>query len=477
MRELKTKERLAIPPQIMREQPPHERIKNIKEVPFGYTPEQAITEAERCLFCKNPHCIEGCPVKIDIPAFLKLIAEGKFLEAAKKVKEKNYLPAICGRVCPQEEQCQRVCTVTKSLKDIKKSVGIGKLERFVADYEMEHGEEVKPPDVTKTGKRVAIVGSGPAGLTTAGDLITKGHDVTIFEALHRPGGVLLYGIPEFRLPKKIVDIEVNNLKKMGVEIKCNYVIGKTKTIPELFVEGYDAVFVGTGAGLPMFKKIPGENLVGVYSANEYLTRANLMNAYKFPEESDTPIIRAKRVATLGGGNVAMDSARTAVRLGAEESIIVYRRSEKEMPARIEEIQRAKEEGVKFYLLADATRIIGNENGRVKAIECLRMELGEPDESGRRRPVPIQNSEFIIEIDIVVVAIGNRPNPLIPQTTPEIKTHKWGGIIIDPLTGKTSMKGVWAGGDIVQGAATVILAMGDGRRASNSIHEYLTTGIW
>lgn len=474
---LTQKQRLAIPPVKMPEQDPQIRRTNILEVPLGYTPEMAMREAERCLFCKKPPCVQGCPVEIDIPGFIKLITEGRFHEAALKVKEKNCLPAICGRVCPQEEQCQMVCTVAKSHKDVKKSVGIGHLERFVADWDMEHypEEDFTPPP--PTGKRVAVVGSGPSGLTVAGDLVKLGHQVTIFEALHRPGGVLVYGIPEFRLPKRIVDMEVNNLKRKGVNIVTNMAIGKSKTIKDLFEEGYDAIFIGTGAGLPMFKKIPGENLLGVYSANEYLTRANLMDAYGFPERSDTPIIRGKRVITLGGGNTAMDAARTALRLGAEESIIMYRRSEKEMPARIEEIERAKEEGVRFMLLQDVIEILGNSEGWVTHVKCLRMELGEPDQSGRRRPIPIQGSEFTIPVDVVIVAIGNGPNPLIPKSTPEIATNKWGNIIVDKASGKTSMRGVWAGGDIVLGAATVILAMGEGRRAARSIHEYLTTGIW
>lgn len=476
-KKLTTKERIKMMPVPMAEQKPEDRIHNINEVPLGYTPEQAMAEAERCLVCKNPNCIRGCPVGIDISAFIAFIADGKFLEACKKIKEKNYLPMICGRVCPQEEQCQVTCTVTKIHKDIKKSVQIGKLERFVGDYEMQYGEKTKPPDAVKTGKKVAIVGSGPAGLTVAGDLITKGHDVTIFEALHRPGGVLVYGIPEFRLPKKIVDLEVQNLVKMGVRLETNAVIGKLMTIQELFQEGYDAVFIGTGAGLPMFKSIPGENYLGVYSANEYLTRANLMNAYKFPQESDTPIIRGKQVITCGGGNVAMDSSRTALRLGAEKSMIIYRRSEKEMPARIEEIQRAREEGVEIRVLQDAIKVLGNEDGWVTGVECLKMNLGEPDESGRRRPVPIEGSNFVLKCDTLVVAIGNRSNPLIPRTHPEIQVNKRGNIIADSKTMKTSMKGVWAGGDIVLGSATVILAMGQGRIAANSIHEYLMTGVW
>ena len=477
-KKMKNKERLTLQPVAMPEQNPDDRSHNIREVPLGFTPEQAIQEAERCLLCKKPVCIRGCPVEIDIPFFIDLISKGLFHEAAQVVKEMNVLPAVCGRVCPQEDQCQLVCTVTKShKKDVAMSVRIGALERFVADWDMEHHPEVKPLDVEKTGKRIAVVGSGPAGLTLAGDLIHKGHSVTIFEALHRAGGVLIYGIPEFRLPKAIVDLEVENLKKLGVEIVYNVAIGQSKSIPDLFNEGFDAVFVATGAGLPMFKKIPGENLMGVYSANEYLTRANLMDAYNFPEKSDTPIIRGRNVSVFGGGNVAMDAARTALRLGAERSIIFYRRSEKEMPARIEEIEHAKEEGVEMRLLQDAIEILGDEKGWVSAIKCLKMELGEPDASGRRRPVPIEGSEFEVPVDVVVVSIGNASNPLIPRSTPEIDTNRWGNIVVDERSGKTSLKGVWAGGDIVLGAATVILAMGEGRRAANSIDKYLRDGIW
>ncbi|NOZ02322.1 MAG: NADPH-dependent glutamate synthase [Deltaproteobacteria bacterium] len=474
---MKPKERLRLPPVPMAEQDPGERGRNIREVPLGYTPEQAMAEAERCLMCKKPVCIKGCPVAVDIPGFIDLISQERFHEAALVIKKTNLLPAVCGRVCPQEDQCQLVCTVTKSHKDLAKSVRIGNLERFVADWDMEHHPEVEPLDIEKTGKRVAIVGSGPAGLTAAGDLIRMGHDVTIFEALHRAGGVLIYGIPEFRLPKSIVDLEVDNLRKLGVTIEFNVAIGQSKSVADLFDEGYDAVFVATGAGLPMFKRIPGENLLGVYSANEYLTRANLMDAYNFPEKSDTPIIRGRNVAIFGGGNVAMDAARTALRLGAEHSMVFYRRSGKEMPARIEEIEHAKAEGVEMHLLQDAIEILGDERGWVKAIKCLKMELGEPDASGRRRPVPIDGSEFTVPVDVVVVSIGNASNPLIPRTTPDINTNRWGNITVDERSGKTSMRGVWAGGDIVLGAATVILAMGEGRRAATSIDQYLKNGIW
>lgn len=473
---LTPKERLKIPPQEMPEQDAAERIHNVDEVPYGFTAEMAKAEAMRCLQCKKAPCVAGCPVEIDIPAFISLILEGKFRESINKIKETNILPAVCGRVCPQEEQCQKTCIVGKSLKDTQKAVQIGKLERFAADWEMERGEAEVPKINPPTGKRVAIVGSGPAGLTVAADVRREGHEVTIFEALHKPGGVLIYGIPEFRLPKRIVVREVENLEKMGVELKRNMVIGKVFTVDELFEEGYDTVFVGTGAGLPMFMRIPGENLNGVYSANEYLTRANLMQAYSFPE-TDTPIARSKNVAVFGGGNVAMDSARTALRLGAENVYLVYRRSRTEMPARIEEVHHAEEEGVQFRLLQNPIRLIGDDDGWIKQVECIKMELGEPDQSGRRRPVPIEGSEFKLDVDACIVAIGNSSNPLVPDTTPDIDTNKWGNIIADEETLKTSKKGVFAGGDIVLGAATVILAMGQGRKAAVAINEYLRTGEW
>ena len=455
----------------MREQPPEERIKNFNEVPLGYTPEEAIQEAKRCLQCKEPPCVKGCPVEIDIPGFIKAIAEGDFKRAIHILKEKNSLPAICGRVCPQEDQCEKLCTLGK----IGEPVAIGRLERFAADWEAEQGDieipEIPPP----TGKRVAVVGSGPAGLTVASDLAKMGHEVVIFEALHKPGGVLMYGIPEFRLPKRIVEREVEYVKKLGVKIITSFVVGKTKTVDELLQE-YDAVFIGTGAGLPWFMGIPGENYNGIYSANEYLTRVNLMKAYLFPEY-DTPVIRGERVAVIGGGNVAMDAARTALRLGAKKSMIIYRRSRKEMPARIEEIKRAEEEGVEFHFLTLPVRYHADENGWVKEMECIRMRLGEPDSSGRRRPIPIEGSNFRIPVDVVVVAIGQSPNPLIPNTTPGLKIGKHGNVITDPLTGKTSRKGVFAGGDIATGAATVILAMGAARVAARAIDEYLRTGKW
>ncbi len=462
--------REKIPRQEMAEQKPEDRIRNFNEVPFGFTPEQARLEASRCLQCKKPKCIDGCPVEIDIPAFVGLIWEGDFTGAAKKLKERNSLPAICGRVCPQEDQCEIVCILGK--KD--EPVAIGRLERFAADWERAQGEVEIPQKDPPTGKRVAVVGSGPAGLTLAGDLIKKGHEVTVFEALHKTGGVLVYGIPEFRLPKSIVQAEVDYLAKLGVEIKVDNVIGRIKTVEDLFEEGYDAVFLGIGAGLPLFMGIPGENFCGIYSANEYLTRSNLMKAYLFPEY-DTPIARGKNVAVFGAGNVSMDSARTTLRLGAEKVRIVYRRSRVEMPARIEEIQRAEEEGVEFHLLTTPTRFFGDDNGWVTGMECIRMELGEPDESGRRRPVPIKGSEFSMDCDLVVVAIGAGANPLLPNTTPGLELNKRGYIVADPETGKTTKKGVWAGGDIVTGSATVISAMGAGRQAANSIHDYLMGG--
>ena len=456
-----------IPRQKMPEQEPKVRARNFDEVPFGYTPELAQLEASRCLQCKKPKCIEGCPVEVEIPAFVKLISEGDFAGAARKLKLRNSLPAVCGRVCPQEDQCEKVCIVGK--KD--QPVAVGRLERFAADWERTKGEVTIPEKAPATGKKVAVVGSGPAGLTLAGDLILKGHEVTIFEALHKTGGVLIYGIPEFRLPKAIVQAEVNYLEKLGVKVECNCVIGRIDTVDELLKE-YDAVFLGLGAGLPQFLNVPGENFCGIYSANEYLTRSNLMKAYLFPKY-DTPIARGKNVAVFGAGNVAMDSARTALRLGADAVRIIYRRSRDEMPARIEEVHHAEEEGVQFYLLTAPTKFLGDDNGWVTGVECLRMELGEPDESGRRRPVPIQGSEFQLECDLAVVAIGAGPNPLLPTQTPGLELNKRGYIVADLETGKTAKPRVWAGGDIVTGSATVILAMGAGRKAANSIHDYLT----
>jgi glutamate synthase (NADPH/NADH) small chain len=459
-----------IPRQPMPEQEPHVRKRNFEEVPFGLTAELAMKEAERCLQCKRPSCIEGCPVAIDIPGFIKLIQEGEFTKSIRKIWERNSLPAVCGRVCPQEIQCEEVCIVGKK----GDPVAVGNLERFIADREREQGTGELPPKAESTGKKVAVVGSGPSGLTVAGDLILKGHSVTIFEAFHKPGGVLVYGIPEFRLPKEIVYSEVNFLERLGVELECNHVIGRTITIDELFEQGFDAVYIGVGAGLPSFLNIPGENLIGIYSANEYLTRANLMKAYLFPEY-DTPIAKGKNVAVFGAGNVAMDSARTAMRLGADKVQIVYRRSREEMPARIAEIHHAEEEGIEFYLLTAPTRFLGDEKGHVIGMECIQMELGEPDESGRRRPLPIDGSKFQLECDMAVIAVGAGANPILTQSTEGLTLNRWGYIIADEKTGKTSKKGVWAGGDIVTGQATVILAMGAGRMASDSIHDYLSWG--
>jgi len=451
----------------MPEQQPCVRNKNFLEVATGYTEEMAIEEAQRCLNCKNKPCMGGCPVNVKIPEFIALIAEGKFEEAYYKIQETSSLPAVCGRVCPQESQCEKYC-----VRGIKgEPVAIGRLERFAADWFMKNGKPRNEKPV-KNGKKVAIVGAGPAGLTCAGDLAKLGYSVSVFEAFHTPGGVLVYGIPEFRLPKDIVKTEIDKLKGLGVEIHTDMVIGKVLSIEELLCqEGFDAVFVGTGAGLPSFMGIDGESLNGVYSANEFLTRINLMKAYRFPEY-DTPIYMGKNVVVVGGGNVAMDAARCAKRLGAENVSIVYRRSEAEMPARAEEIHHAKEEGINFCLLCNPTRIIGTEDGWTKQIECIKMELGEPDASGRRRPVEVKGSEFLIDAEVVVIAIGQSPNPLIKNTTPDIETNKKGCIITREETGETTKKGVWAGGDAVTGAATVILAMGAGKTAAQSIDEYL-----
>jgi len=460
-----------IPRQKMPEQKPEVRRRNFEEVPLGFDEETAIREAERCLQCKKPTCIDGCPVAVDIPAFIQLIKEGEFTKSIRSVWERNSLPAVCGRVCPQESQCEGVCILGK--KD--DPVAIGALERYVADRERNQGSGALPPKAAPTGKRVAVVGCGPSGLTVAGDLILKGHDVTIFEAFHKPGGVLVYGIPEFRLPKEIVYSEVNFLERLGVKVECNVVVGRTVSVDELMEkEGFDAVYVGVGAGLPRFLNIPGENLINVYSANEYLTRANLMKAYLFPEY-DTPIAVGKNVAVFGAGNVAMDAARTAMRLGADNVRIIYRRSREEMPARAEEIHHAEEEGIEFHLLTAPTRFLGDNRGWINGIECLEMELGEPDDSGRRRPVPKEGSKFQLECDLAVIAVGAAANPLLTQSTEALQLNKWGYIIADPDTGKTTKPGVWAGGDIVTGQATVILAMGAGRMASDSIHNYLTWG--
>lgn len=450
----------------MPEQDPNVRNKNFLEVALGYNENMAKEEAQRCLQCKHRPCVEGCPVNVQIPDFIKLVAEGKFEEAYEKIRETNSLPAICGRVCPQETQCEQLCVRGKK----GEPVGIGRLERFTADWYMANKEPKKAP-IKKLNKKVAIVGSGPAGISCAGDLAKMGYDVTIFEAFHTPGGVLMYGIPEFRLPKALVQKEIETVKKLGVEIKTNMVIGKVFTLDELMEEGYEAIFIGSGAGLPSFMGIEGENLNGVYSANEFLTRINLMKAYKFPD-CDTPVKVGKSVAVVGGGNVAMDAARSAKRLGAENVYIVYRRSESEMPARLEEVHHAKEEGIIFKLLTNPVKIIGTEDGWVKGMECIEMELGEPDASGRRKPVPKKGSEHIIEVETVVVAIGQTPNPLIASTTPGLDTQKWGGIIAHEETGATSKIGVFAGGDAVTGAATVILAMGAGKKAAAAIDEYI-----
>jgi len=467
-RAVPAKERTKIPRQKMPERPPEVRNRDFCEVNLGLEKEVAQLEARRCLDCANPACVQGCPVSIDIPSFVKLIEAGEFILAARKIKETNSLPAICGRVCPQETQCEAVCNL-KKVAGVP--VAIGNLERFVADYERRNGEIFVPSLPPATGKKVAVIGAGPAGLTVAGELAKKGHQVTIFEALHVAGGVLVYGIPEFRLPKSILQAEVDYLKRLGVEIKLNFVVGKTATLDDLRAEGYEAFFIGTGAGLPNFMKIPGENLIGVYSANEYLTRVNLMRAYDFPRY-DTPVIIGRQVAVIGGGNVAMDSVRTAKRLGAKRAMIIYRRSRHEMPAREEEVKHAEEEGIEFHFLTVPIRYIGDEYGRVRAMECQRMELGEPDSSGRRRPIPVPGSEFITEVDLVVVAIGQSPNPLIPQTTAGLKVGKWGNVEVDWSTMATNVEGVYAGGDIVRGGATVILAMGDGRRAAASIDDFL-----
>ncbi|OXU15617.1 NADPH-dependent glutamate synthase [Sedimentisphaera salicampi] len=469
--ELTNKERMKIPQQPMPEQDPNERRSNINEVALGYTEEQARIEAMRCLDCKNAPCIEGCPVQIDIRSFVKQIADGKFTEALDTIKQTSLLPAVCGRVCPQETQCQETCTLGKVMKDPMKAVSIGRLERYVADRCAEQSESPKVAE--DTGKKVAIVGSGPGGLVAAADCRRAGHKVTVFEAFHKPGGVLMYGIPEFRLPKELVAKEIETLKQMDVEIMCNFIIGKTRSISQLMNEdGYDAMFLAVGAGLPRFMNIPGENLIGVYSANEYLTRANLMNAYKFGSESDTPIIRGGKVAVIGGGNVAMDAARTALRLGAESVKLIYRRTEKEMPARIEEIHHAKEEGVEVNILKSPIEYKGDEEGWVKSMVCQSFELGEPDDSGRRRPVPIEGSEEEFEIDTVIVAIGNKANPLLRRATPELEYNKWGNINIGENC-ETNLPGVYAGGDAALGAATVILAMGHGRTAAKAINDYLS----
>jgi len=462
------KDRMKLPRQKMPERRADERNRDFREVNQGLDRAMAQAEARRCLDCANPQCVAGCPVSIDIPSFIKLIERGEFLAAAWKLKETNSLPAICGRVCPQETQCEELCAMKKASGV---PVAIGNLERFASDFERLSGSVDVPPLPPPTGKRAAVIGAGPAGLTVAGDLAKLGHKVTIFEALHESGGVLIYGIPEFRLPKAILKAEVEYLKRLGVEIRTSFVVGMTATIEDLKNEGFEAFFIGSGAGLPNFMKIPGENLVGVYSANEYLTRVNLMRAYAFPDY-DTPVFKARTAAVIGGGNVAMDSVRTAKRLGAERAVIIYRRSRTEMPARNEEIHHAEEEGIEFQLLTTPIRYIGDEYGRVRAMECQKMGLGEPDASGRRRPVPIEGSEYTVEVDLVVCAIGQSPNPLIPQTTPGLKMGKWGNVEVDWATMATSLPGVYAGGDIIRGGATVILAMGDARVAAAQMDKYL-----
>jgi glutamate synthase (NADPH/NADH) small chain len=479
-KKLTAKERMAIPRQQMPQRDGIERSRDFKEVNLGLSEQVAIREAQRCLQCKNPKCVEGCPVGIDIPGFAKLITEGDFLGAAELIRKDNDLPAVTGRVCPQEIQCEALCVRCKS----GAPVAVGWLERFVADYQMQHPKTEDPSslrsavasggqrtEIKKTGKKVACIGSGPAGITCAGQLAKLGYDVTIFEAFHKAGGVLVYGIPEFRMPKKIVDAEIRNLKALGVNIETNVIVGRTVTIPQLMNdEKFEAVFIAVGAGLPEFMNIPGENFKGVYSANEYLTRANLMEAYN--PESDTPIIRGKRVCVIGGGNTAMDAVRVSKRLGADESIIVYRRSRKEMPARVEEVHHAEEETIRFEMLTAPLEVLGDKDGWVAGLKCIRMQLGEPDASGRRRPVPIPGSEFVIDCDLVIVAIGIGANPLLTKTTPGLKLNKWGYIEADENL-MTSIPGVFAGGDIVRGAATVILAMGDGKKAAQNIHKYLS----
>jgi glutamate synthase (NADPH/NADH) small chain len=466
---------MKIPRQHMREQDPAVRAHNFEEVNLGFDPALADKEAIRCLACAKPTCTRGCPVAVKVKEFVALIIEGDYLGAAAKIREDNVLPAITGRVCPQEEQCEGDCLVAKRVD----SIAIGHLERFVADFERETGQIGIPKIAPPTGKSVAIVGSGPAGLSCAGDLVQKGHRVRVFEALHELGGVLVYGIPEFRLPKAIVKQEIEVMRRMGVEFETNVVIGKTVTLDELMKdEGYDAVFVATGAGLPQFLGVPGEHLNGVYSANEFLTRVNLMRAYRFPD-FDEPVYdcEGRDVVVVGGGNTAMDAVRTAMRLGARTATLVYRRSEQEMPARKEEVKHAKEEGVDFQMLTNPVECIGDEKGWLKGVRCVRMELGEPGPDGRRKPVPVAGSEYVIDCSLVIVAVGTSANPLIQSTTPDLKTNRKNYIEADPETLRTSKQGVFAGGDIVTGAATVILAMGAGRKAAKSVHEYLTTGVW
>jgi glutamate synthase (NADPH) small chain len=463
-------ERCAIPRHPMPHQDPIERIRNFNEVALGWDRETAVMEAHRCLLCKKPDCVTNCPAEVDIPGFIQKIAEGQFLEAARILRTSSALPAVCGRVCPQESQCELTCTLGRKYQP----VAIGRLERFASDYSLFVEELPAPVPAPATGRKVAVVGAGPAGITVAGDLVKLGHCVTLFEALHEPGGVLVYGIPEFRLPKKIVRLELDVIKKLGVKVVNNFVVGRTATVDELLQE-FDAVFLGNGAGAPSFLNIPGENLNGVYSASEYLTRCNLMKSCSFPGHT-TPVAQGRKVAVLGGGNVAMDAVRMSLRLGAEEAAILYRRSRMELPARIEEIENAEEEGVKFNFLVNPVRFVGNENKWVTGVECLRMELGEPDSSGRRRPIPVKGSEFVIEVDTVIVAIGQSANPIVASTATGVETNERGYFIVDG-DGRTTKPGVFAGGDIVTGAATVILAIGSGKKAARAIHAYLGNGNW